>query len=400
MIDFDAAVRIVAATARPLGVEKVAFVDAAARVLSADLTARADAPLRATSAMDGYAVHDADVQTLPVTLPVVAKIYAGQVPNAPLPRGFAARIFTGAMLPDGADRVIVQENCDAVGEGLRRAVHIVRPHGTARHIRAAGSDFRAGEVLLPAGTFLSPQAMVAAGAADVAMMPVWRRARVAVLSSGDELAEAGSAHLRAGAIPESVGPAVAAMALAAGATIVHRALVPDDLPTMQAAAGDALNRADVVIVTGGASVGEKDFARTAFAPLGLAMLIDKVAIKPGKPVWLARTNDGQLVLGLPGNPTSALVTARLFLLPLLYGLMGRDPVAAWMWRDLPLAAPLPATGDRVTFTRAISDGAALTPIRNQDSGAQRALALSNTLILCPAGRGAMAAGDAVTYLDF
>lgn len=396
MISFDEAMAVIAATARPLGTEDVAFTDAAARALAVDLTARADAPLRATSAMDGYAVHDADVQHLPVTLPVAAKIYAGQVPYAPLARGTAARIFTGAMLPNGADRVIVQENCEEAGD----SVQILRPHGAARHIRAAGSDFKAGEVLLPAGTYLTPQAMVAAGAADVVELSVWRRARVAVLSSGDELAAAGIAYLRAGAIPESVGPAVAAMGEAAGALVVHRVIVPDDLPTMQREAKKALAVADVVIVTGGASVGEKDFARAAFAPFGLHMLIDKVAIKPGKPVWLGRANDGQLVLGLPGNPTSALVTARLFLLPLLYGLMGRDPAAAWAWRHLPLAAPISATGDRETFVRAVIEGGTIRPITNQDSGAQRALALSNALIQCPAGRGAMDAGQAVNCLDF
>ena len=390
---------VIAATARPLGAEQVAFHSAAARVLAADLTARTDAPAGPMSAMDGYAVQDADVQNLPVTLPVTAKIYAGQIPDAPLARGTAARIFTGAMLPDGADRVIVQENCESE-DGF---VHILRPHGPAHHIRAAGSDFKAGEVLLPSGSVLTPQAMVAAGAADVAELSVWRRARVAVLSSGDELAPAGQAHLRSGAIAESVGPAVAAMAEAAGAEVVHRALVPDDLPAMQRAAGDALAVADLVIVTGGASVGEKDFARAAFDPFGMNLLIDKVAIKPGKPVWLGQCqNDagGALILGLPGNPTSALVTARLFLLPLLYGLMGREPAAAWQWRTLPLTAAMPAIGDRDTFVRAVSDGAALNVIRNQDSGAQRALALSNALIRCPVGQGAMAAGETVTYLDF
>jgi molybdopterin molybdotransferase len=220
-----------------------------------------------------------------------------------------------------------------------------------------------------------------------------------VLSSGDELAAAGQAHLRPGAIPETVGPAVAAMAMAAGATIVHRAIVPDDLPTMQAAAKEALSLADVVIVTGGASVGEKDFARAAFAPFGLELRIDKIAIKPGKPVWMGRAN-GRIILGLPGNPTSALVTARLFLLPLLYGLMGRDSAEAWRWRSLPLTAPMPATGDRETFVRARGEDGGVRPIGNQDSGAQRALAMSDTLIRCRSGQGIMTAGTLVTCLDF
>ena len=395
MISFDEAVQIISDAAQPLGKESLAFKDSAARVIAADLVARNDAPLRATSAMDGYAVYDADVQSLPVTLPVVAKIYAGQIPDAPLKPGTAARIFTGAMLPENADRVIVQENCEAE-DGL---VHIVRSHGRARHVRTAGSDFKVGELLLPAGTFLTPQAMVAAGAADVSELSVYRRARAAVLSGGDELAEAGEAHLRAGAIPESVGPAVAAMVKRAEASVVHRALVPDDLLAMQTAAAEALEQADLVIVTGGASVGEKDFARAAFAPFGLELLIDKVSIKPGKPVWLGRVA-GKLILGLPGNPTSALVTARLFLTPLLYGLNGRNPAQAWQWRTMPLTAPLPATGDRETFVRAIWNESGVRPISNQDSGAQRALAQSNALIRCPAGQIALAVGAGVPCLDF
>ena len=155
----------------------------------------------------------------------------------------------------------------------------------------------------------------------------------------------------------------------------------------------------LVIVTGGASVGERDFAKPMFAAHGLDLLFPKVAIKPGKPVWLGRVRE-TWVLGLPGNPTSAMVTARLFLLPLLARLHGQAMADVLRWRALPLASPLPATGSRETFTRARLDDGGLTPLSNQDSGAQRALAEADWLIRCPPDQPARGAGYAVTALPF
>ena len=204
-------------------------------------------------------------------------------------------------------------------------------------------------------------------------LEVHRRPRLTILSTGDELAEPGTARERADAIPESVSFGVAALAGQWGADTVARERLRDDLPAMQLTAEAALEQSGLVVVTGGASVGEKDFAKTMFEPLGLELVFSKVSIKPGKPVWLGRVGE-KLVVGLPGNPTSALVTARLLLVPLLAGLTGRPIEDALGWRTLPLASPLGDCGSRETFHRARSLTGAAEILSFQDSSAQKALA--------------------------
>lgn len=396
MIGFDEACALVLELARPLGGEDVALVDAFDRVLAAPVTAHADAPARALSAMDGYAVRDADLTDPPARLPVADVIFAGRADPAPLAPGTCARIFTGAPTPEGADRVVIQER---VTDQDGWAVFLAEP-GQARHIRPRGSDFRAGEVLLRAGTRLTPQAMVAAASADAATLHVARRPRVLVLGTGDELAEPGTARDTPGAVPESVSFGVMALARRWGGEVVGRRRLRDDPALLQAAATDALSLAEVVVTTGGASVGERDHARAMFAPAGLTPIFSKVAIKPGKPVWMGRAA-GRLVVGLPGNPTSALVTARLFLAPLLAGLAGRDPADALAWEAAETAADLPATGERETFLRGrrLADGR-VEPASNQDSGAQKALAQSDVLIRRKAGTAKTGAGERVEILAF
>lgn len=396
MIDFDAARALVLDLARPLGAEDVALADAFDRVLASPVVARGDAPGRAVSAMDGYAVRDADLAVTPARLPVADVIFAGRADPAPLAPGACARIFTGAPVPEGADRVVVQEQ---VADEDGQAVFAAAP-GKARHIRARGSDFQAGDILLDAGTRLTPRAMVAAASADVGRLSVVRRPRVLVLGTGDELAEPGTAHDTPGAIPESVSFGVMALARQWGAEVVGRRRLADDPAVLQAAAAEALSLADVVVVTGGASVGERDHARAMFAPAGLTMVFSKVAIKPGKPVWIGRAA-GRLVVGLPGNPTSALVTARLFLAPLLAGLAGRGPAAALAWETAETAAAAPPTGDRETFLRGrrLADGR-VAPADNQDSGAQKTLADSDVLIRRRLGEREAGAGDRVETLAF
>ncbi|MBW8755855.1 MAG: molybdopterin molybdenumtransferase MoeA, partial [Sphingomonadales bacterium] len=269
----------------------------------------------------------------------------------------------------------------------------------ARHIRARGSDFSAAEELLSSGRLLDPRAIVAAAAADVAEVQVFRRPRLHILSTGDELAEPGTAAALEDAIPESVSFGVAALAEQWGAECVGRTRLRDDLEAMRQAAAAAIESVNVVVVTGGASVGEKDFAKAMFEPLGLELIFSKVAIKPGKPVWLGRTL-GKLVIGLPGNPTSALVTARLVLAPLLAGLTGRPVEHALAWRKLPLATPLSACGSRETFHRARMIGRGAEVLSFQDSSAQKALAQADLLVRQPAYSPAIEAGAEVDTLDF
>jgi len=390
MISFDEAIRRLSEVARPLGSESVPLGEADGRVLAAPVAARIDSPRSDSSAMDGYAVREAD---LPGPLRLIGESFAGAGYDGTLEAGTCVRIFTGAPVPDGADRIVIQEIAVRDGD----SVTLVEPPGPARYIRPRSSDFRAGDALLEAGRRLDPRALVAAAAADVAEVETWRRPAVLVLATGDELTLPGQAVGRPGTIPESVSPGVTALAVAWGGRSLGSRLLADDLPVLERSAGEALELADLVVVTGGASVGEKDHAKAMFAPHGLDLLFSKVAMKPGKPVWLGRARD-TLVLGLPGNPTSAMVTARLLLAPLVAGLAGRGGALAW--RGLPLAAPLPACGDRETFHRARLTEAGAVPVANQDSGAQKALAEADLLLRSQPHDPARPAGDDIEALDF
>ncbi|MEA3029683.1 MAG: molybdopterin molybdotransferase [Sphingomonadales bacterium] len=388
MIGFDEALALVADAAKPLGRETVPIDRAAGRVLAEAVRALVDSPPCDVSAMDGYAVRDAD---LPGRLGVAGPSLPGR-PAPALPPGQCVRIFTGAPVPDGADRIVIQEDVRREGD-----VAAFEPPGSARHIRARGSDFARGDMLLAPGRLIDPRALAAAAAGDLAELEVWRRPRLIVLGTGDELAAPGTARATPGAIPESVSLGVAALAAQWGAEVVDRKRLDDDLPALERAAAEALDAADVVVVTGGASVGERDFAKAMFAPAGLELLFSKVAIKPGKPVWLGRVGE-KLVIGLPGNPSSAMVTARLLLAPLLAGLGGRD--AGLDWRRAPLAEAIGPCGDRETFVRATWAGVAVRAFANQDSGAQKTLADAALLIRRRAGAPAAQAGDMVEIIDF
>jgi molybdopterin molybdotransferase len=394
VITFDEAAVLVAGIAGPLGKESVALADARGRVLATPVLAGRASPSSCVSAMDGYAVREADLAVLPVSLPVAGESFAGAGFADALPAGACLRIFTGARLPAGADRVIIQEEVQRDGDQALFA----HPLCARRHLRAAGSDFRTGDLLVPAGRRLNAQGLIAAAAANLGTLEVFRRPSVAILATGDELAAPGSPGRRPDAIPESVSFGVGALAEDWGAEVVSRRRCADDLVLLRAAAAEAVAEADVVVVTGGASVGERDFARDMFATLGLELLFSKVAIKPGKPVWMGRVG-GSVIVGLPGNPTSALVTARLFLAPLLAGLGGRDPRKAWAWRSMPLAGPMGQEGDRETFHRARRYRDVVVLSDDQDSSAQRALAASDLLVRRRPNAPSVVVGDRVEVLD-
>ncbi len=392
MIPFAEALARIADHIVPLGTETVPLAEASGRRLACDLTARCAAPRAPVSAMDGYAVIEAATQP-GRAIAVIGEAVAGRRFEGRVGEGEAVRIFTGAPMPEGSDHVIMQEYATRTGD----SVTFAEGYGPAGHVRAMGSDFDAGDVLVPAGTLLNARAMIGAAAADVAEVEVAVRPRVAIIGTGDELAVPGSAHAVRDAIPESVSYGVTALVGEAGGCVVHRAKCPDDLDALTRAAGEALECADLVIVTGGASVGDRDFAKPMFKPHGLSVIIPKVAIKPGKPVWLGKAR-GKIVLGLPGNPTSAMVTGALFLRPIFQALGGAN--VSHRWHSLPLAAPLKATGGRETFVRARFDEGGLVPIGNQDSGAQAALLEADWLIRCPPDQAALAPGSTVTAVSF
>lgn len=395
MIGFDEAIELMSKAVRPLPSEEIALDRAVGRVLATAVDARVSSPATDVSAMDGYALREEDLDKFPARLSVVGESFPGHGWTAKIGAGQCVRIFTGASVPAGANRIVIQENVSREGD----LAVITQAPGHPRHIRPMGSDFRAGETLLGAGTLINAGSIVAAAAADHESVEVHRRPRVIILATGDELAEPGHAAGTPGAIPESASFGIAAVAEQWGAKIVGRSLLKDDLECMESAASDALSQADVTVVTGGASVGERDFAKAMFAPASLSMLFSKVAIKPGKPVWLGHSA-GKLVLGLPGNPTSAMVTARLFLAPLLAMLSGRDGRSALSWRPTLLDGQLDECGPRETFHRARWEKGAVTLISNQDSGAQRALVEAGLLLRQRAGSPAQIKGSWVDVLDF
>jgi molybdopterin molybdotransferase len=395
MISFDEAVELVRSIATPLGTETVPIARAAGRVLARPVRAEIDSPRSDVSAMDGYAVREDDLDQIPASLRLVGGSYAGSGWDGSVAPGDCVRIFTGAPVPHGADRVVIQENVRSSGDA---AIIDERP-GAAPYIRKRGSDFVRGEELLSAGRLLEPRALIAAAGADVAELEVYRRPRIHILSTGDELAEPGTARERADAIPESVSFGVAALAGQWGAECMGRTRVPDDLPRMQRLARGAVDDVDLVVVTGGASVGEKDFAKAMFEPLGLELVFSKVSIKPGKPVWLGRAGE-TFVVGLPGNPTSALVTARLLLAPLLAGMAGRQVEEALSWRSVSLGSSLGACGTRETFHRARSINGVAEVLSFQDSSAQKALAQAELLVRQRAESTALEPGAEIEALDF
>lgn len=390
MIDLDTALARLLAAVTALPAETVGLSDAAGRVLAEPVLARIDAPRVRVSTMDGYAVRSADIDAGVRAFVLVGRAYPGAPFDGTVAAGAAVRIFTGAALPAPTNHVVIQEQ--AV-ESAGRVTLSPAPSDPA-YCRAAGSDFSAGATVVEAGARMHAGALVAVAAADVAAVAVARQPRVAMIATGDELAEPGTAASTAHSIPDSLSVALAALVSAAGGTLVAHRRGGDQLDALQSHAAALVRDADVLIVTGGASVGERDFGKAMFEPLGITMVFNKVAIKPGKPVWLGRVGTCWVV-GLPGNPTSALVTARLFLVPLLAALQGQSRPAPLRWRPMPLAGSLPATGDRETLVRARWDDAGLIVLANQDSGAQSPLVAADWLIRCPAGQAALGAGAMV-----
>lgn len=390
MISFDSALAMVLAEAKPLGPEEVALDNAAGRRLAAPLQAAIDAPRTDVSVMDGYAVRDAEIGQ---TLRVAGESFPGCGFAGEVGAGECVRIFTGAPVPDGCDRVVIQEQADRDGDTVRFETSMEEP----RFIRRRASDFAAGDVLAEPGRVVDSRVLLVAAGADRAHVQVWRRPRVAILATGDELVAPGTARFAAEAVPDSLSIGIATAVAEQDGEVVLRERLPDDPARILYAVDLALATADVIVVTGGASVGEKDFAQAALDAAGMTRIFSKVAMKPGKPVWFGRAG-ASLVVGLPGNPVSAMVTARLFLAPLLAGLGGGDPDEALRWRTLPLATALSACGDRETFTRARSEADGAHSLERQDSGAHRSFADADLLIRQRALGAERRAGEMVEVL--
>ncbi|GMM92567.1 molybdopterin molybdotransferase MoeA [Qipengyuania sp. MTN3-11] len=394
MISYDHAQALMLDTAPVLPAETAAIDAAGGRFLSQPVRAAIDAPRADVSAMDGYALRRADA--VPGQwLTVVGEAAAGAPFAGELHQGDAARIFTGAHVPPGADCVIMQEYAHRDGARVRFA----EGFGPDSHIRLRAGDFARGDVLLEQGQRLTPRALVALAGADVGEVELVRQPQIVIIATGDELEQPGRARKSLHSLPESASYGVAALAIAWGATLIERVHGQDDLDILAPLARNAIAKADCVVVIGGASIGERDFARPMFGGSQMDETFSKVAIKPGKPVWFGLA-DGTPVLGLPGNPTSAMVTARLFLAPLLVALQGGNAAEATRFLPQVLCGGLPANGTRETFVRARSTEHGLLPARNQESGAQAPLAASDWLIRRPTGADAVGHGEIVSALPF
>lgn len=383
----EAQARLFALASR-LPVENVPIGESVGRWLAQDLTALRDQPWADLSAMDGYAVRAAE---MPGPWRVTAESAAGTGIQPPLPPGEASRIFTGAPLPPGANAILIQENATRDSDRLTASADPLTP---GRHVRPAASDFAKDAILLEAGSRLGPAQIALAVLGGHGAVPVARRPRIAILSTGNELVAPG-APTPAGLLPSSNAPMLAALLAALPCDVIDLGIVPDDLDAMVAALERAKD-AEIIVSTGGASVGDHDLVRPAFIRAGGTLDFWKIRMRPGKPLMAGRLGDS-LFLGLPGNPVSAFVTATLFLLPLVRHISGaRDPLPRTT--DAQLASVLPQTGDRDDYLRAWRAPDGIVSVTSQDSAATAAMARADCLILRPAGSAPAAPGMRVTIL--
>ena len=374
--------------------ETAALAEALGRVLAAPVIAMRDQPPFAISEMDGYALRSADA---PGSLRLIGESAAGRGFAGSCDQGSVVRISTGAALPRGADAVVIQEDVKRQGDTV--TVPGAKP---GQHVRPQGLDFIACATLLEAGRKLDGIALGLAAAAGVAELPVRRRPRVALLSGGDELVEPGATPAPF-QIFDSGTHGIGALVKAWGAEPQRLQLQKDDPAAIARAAETGLAGNDILVVIGGASVGDHDHARPALKRLGLELAVEKVALRPGKPTWFGRVGHVP-VLGLPGNPASALVCAHLFLRPLLEAMLGRDPDLSVTPRRARLVEALPANGAREHYLRAhlSTDAHGQVTVRafeQQDSSLLSVFASANALIRLPSDAPAVAEGELVDVLS-
>ncbi len=377
--------------------ETVALAAAAGRVLATDVHARVTQPPVAVSAMDGYAVRAEDVAAAPATLRQIGSVPAGGGFAGRVGAGETVRIFTGAPLPEGADAVIIQEDAEADGASItfREAAE------PGQYVRPAGLDFSAGELGLAAGRVLTPRDVGLAAAMNVPWLSVRRRPRVALLATGDELVRPGE-PIGPSQIVSSNALALAALVGAAGGEASDLGIALDDETSLRAMSAGVRGN-DMLVTIGGASVGEHDLVREVLGEQGMELDFWRIAMRPGKPLMFGRIGD-TAVLGLPGNPVSALVCGMIFLVPAVHRMLGleaRGPAT----REAVLGADLAANDRRQDYLRATltrnGDGTLVaTPFPVQDSAMLSRLAHADCLILRAPHAAAAKAGTAVEILTF
>lgn len=377
------------ALASPLPPISVLVAHAARQYLAEDVIAKRTQPAADLSAMDGYAIRFAD---LPGPWRVIGESAAGRPVAEHIGAGEAVRIFTGAHVPAGADSILIQEEATKDGDVLTLSGE--GPPKTGAHVRSMGGDFSGGERLLEAGTLLSAGAIAAAIMAGYGMLSVGGRPKISIIASGDELRLPGK-PCDAANIPSSNNVMLTAMLDGLPCTVADKGIVADSLPDLEAALRDCAS-SDIIVTSGGASVGDHDLVQQALRNVGAEIDFWKVAMRPGKPVMAGRLGN-TIVLGLPGNPASAFVTAFLFLLPLVRFLAGaRSPFP--LIETATLANDLPAGGLRHEYLRAKLNNGVISTYPRQDSGLLAPLSQANALVINPANGPARLAGVTAQYL--
>ncbi len=394
MISVDEARKLIRENLSPLGAEICSIEDAADRILAKPTAALLNQPPFAASAMDGYAVRFEDARGTGAKLNVTGLSAAGERFDGAVGAGCAVRIYTGAPVPDGADHVIIQEHVKRDGD----VITITEAQKAPRHIRPAGIDFKEGEALLTPGTRLNGPALALAAAANHARVSVRRRPRIALIANGDELTAPGGAPAPdqiISSIPYGLTPMIAHW----GGVADFLGIAPDDPAAISEIAQRGFDY-DLIVPIGGASVGDKDYMRGVFQDFGFSSIFEKVSVKPGKPAWFGAVKDTHII-GLPGNPASAMVTAMLFVRPAIEALLGvRDSANVF---TAPLATPLAANGPRESYLRArlLHDHQhrqSVAPHGNQDSSLMSVFAKSDVLVRRLANAQAAREGDRVECL--
>ena len=376
--------------------ELVSLNVALGRVLAEDIVARRSQPPISVSAMDGYAVIAKDVEHTPVTLQVIDTIAAGRTPTKSIKTGEAIRIFTGAPIPQGADAVVIQENTDKHGDNIIVKESVT----TGRYIRPEGLDFKQGSTLLTTGKVLTSRDVGLIAAMNVSWVKVKRRPIVAIIATGDEIVLPGE-NKKSSDIVSSNTFALAGLINASGGTALTLGIAKDEIQSIRDISEGAQG-ADILVTTGGASVGEHDLIQSALTEIGLKIKFWKIAMRPGKPLIYGRLNNIPM-LGFPGNPVSSMVCAILFLKPVLAAMLGLAEIEPKLENGL-LGKELEKNDHREEYLRATISidergNKIITPFPVQDSSMFSRLAMSDCLLVRPPNAEKASINDTVSYID-